>query len=164
MVAVLVGTIAAIAFAPGVVQAVRGYGMAPHVDYTLLDGTSTNSDAWRGKVVLVSFWSTDCSICVDEIPKLVATHQKFQARGFDTVAVSMSYDPPAYVIRFAEARKLPFGVAIDNTGEIARRFGHVEVTPTSMLIDRHGKIVRRFVGEPDFEALSETVEQLLAQT
>ena len=44
---------------------------------------------------------------------LVMSHEK-------TLAVAMSYDPPAYVASFAESRQLPFKVAIDNTGEIAR--------------------------------------------
>jgi hypothetical protein len=32
------------------------------------------------------------------------------------MAVAMSYDPPSYVVNYAETRKLPFKVAIDNTG------------------------------------------------
>ena len=76
----------------------------------------------------------------------------------------MSFDPPAYVINFAETRKLPFGVAIDNTGEIAKRFDQVRITPTSVLINKRGEIVQRFVGEPDFVALHQLVEKLLAET
>jgi peroxiredoxin len=69
-----------------------------------------------GKVMLVNFWATSCATCVKEMPQIVATHDKFKARGLDTLAVAMSYDPPAFVAKFAETRKLPFGVAIDNTG------------------------------------------------
>jgi peroxiredoxin len=134
---------------------------APSVAYTLLDGSQRNTDQLRGKVVLVNFWSTDCTTCVHEMPQVVATHEKFRARGYDTLAVSMEYDPPAEVIRFAEERKLPFGVAIDNTGEIAQRFGNVKLTPTSVLINRRGEIVERYVGEPDFAALQRRVEMLL---
>jgi protein-disulfide isomerase len=54
-------------------------------------------------------------------------------------------------------------VAIDNTGEIARRFGEVKLTPTSVLINKRGEIVKRFVGEPDFAKLHELVEKLLAE-
>ena len=75
----------------------------------------------------------------------------------------MRYDPPALVARFAESRQLPFGVAIDNTGEIARRFGAVELTPTSFLIDKRGNIVKRFVGAPDFAALHQLIDMLLAE-
>ena len=76
----------------------------------------------------------------------------------------MSYDAPAYVIRFTETRKLPFAVAIDNTGQIAKSFGDIKLTPTSVLINKRGEIVKRYVGEPDFAALHELVEELLAET
>jgi hypothetical protein len=77
--------------------------------------------------------------------------------------VAMSYDAPASVIQYAESRHLPFGVAIDNTGVIAQRFGDVELTPTSVLINKRGEIVKRFVGEPDFAALQALVEKLLEE-
>lgn len=136
---------------------------APSVPYTLLDGRPGHLDALRGKVVLVNFWATSCVTCVKEMPDLVATHQKYNARGYETLAVAMSYDPPAYVARFAESRQLPFGVVIDNTGEIARRFGDIQLTPTTVLINKRGEIVRRYVGEPDFEKLHALVEKLLAE-
>ena len=75
----------------------------------------------------------------------------------------MRYDPPASVIRFAESRRLPFGVVIDNKGEVARGFGSVELTPTSVLINQRGEIVARYVGEPDFSALHALVERLLTK-
>ena len=135
----------------------------PAVSYTLLDGRQGSTAALRGKVVLVNFWATSCAACVAEMPQVVATHNRFKERGYDTVAVAMRYDPPALVARFAESRQLPFGVAIDNTGEIARRFGDVEFTPTSYLIDQRGQIVKRYVGTPDFAALHALIDKLLAQ-
>ena len=137
---------------------------APEFGYTLLDGTRGQSHALRGKVLLVNFWATTCAVCVKEMPQIVATHQRFQARGFDTLAVAMSYDPPALVANYAESRRLPFGVVIDNTGVIARAWGDVQVTPTTFLVDKRGAIVRRYVGQPDFAALHGLVEQLLAET
>lgn len=137
---------------------------APNAAYTLLDGSRSNIDSLRGKVVLVSFWATSCTTCVHEMPQIVATHKKFKARGFETLAVAMRYDPPAYVINFAETRKLPFGVVIDNTGEIAKSFDQVQLTPTTVLINKRGEIVKRYVGEPDFAALHQLVETLLAQS
>ena len=136
----------------------------PSVPYTLLDGSRGDTGRLQGKVVLINFWATSCTTCVHEMPQIVAMHRKYQARGFDTLAVAMSYDPPAYVINFAESRKLPFGVAIDNTGAIARSFGQVQLTPTSILINKRGEIVKRYVGEPDFAALHRLVETLLAET
>ncbi len=144
-------------------QAMGATEVAPPVSYTLLDGSKHHSDALRGKVVLVNFWATSCTTCVKEMPNIVATHARFKSRGYETLAVAMHYDPPAYVANFAESRKLPFGVVIDNTGSIAKAFGDVRLTPTSFLIDKRGEIVKRYVGEPDFDALNALVEKLLAE-
>ena len=138
--------------------------MAPDVAYTLLDGRISSLAALRGQVVLVNFWATSCASCVSEMPQLTATHQKFSSRGFQTLAVAMRHDPPAHVIRFAEAHQLPFGVVIDNTGAVAEGFGSVEITPTTVLINKRGEIVKRFVGEPDFAVLNGLIEALMAQT
>jgi peroxiredoxin len=140
-----------------------GRDPAPGFSYTLLDGRQGHTDALRGKVVLVNFWATSCVSCVKEMPALMATHERFKARGFETLAVAMSYDPPAYVANFAETRKLPFGVVIDNTGAIARAFNDTQITPTTFLLDKQGRIVKRYVGEPDFAELHGLVDKLLAE-
>jgi peroxiredoxin len=136
---------------------------APAVSYTLLNGSKGNTADLKGKVLLVNFWATSCVTCVIEMPQIVATHNKFKARGYETLAVAMQYDPPAYVARFAESRQLPFGVAIDNTGEIAKQFGDIRLTPTTFLIDKQGRIVKRYVGAPDFAALDALIVDLLAK-
>ncbi len=130
-------------------------------DYTLLDGVLRHSAALNGTVVLVNFWATTCAVCVREMPRIVATHRQFSPRGLQTLAVAMRDDPPALVARYAQSRGLPFGVAIDNTGAIAKAFGGVRGTPTSLLLDRSGRIVWRHEGEPDFDALHARLETLL---
>ena len=140
-----------------------GRDPAPNFSYTLLDGKKASTESMRGKVLLVNFWATSCVTCVKEMPELMATHRKFQPRGFETLAVAMSYDPPAYVAKFAQSRQLPFGVVIDNTGAIANAFPDVRLTPTTYLIDKRGGIVKRYVGEPNFAELHALVEKLLAE-
>jgi peroxiredoxin len=136
---------------------------APDSTFVLLDGSRTTSAALKGKVTLVNFWATSCVSCVAEMPKLVSTYEKYKGRGFDTLAVAMSYDPPSYVVNFAQSRKLPFSVAIDNTGAVAKAWGDVSLTPTTYIVDKQGTIVKRYVGEPDFAELHRLIEQLLAK-
>lgn len=161
----IAATVTAVALATVGYLAARGTGHeeAPRVAYTLLDGQQSSLDSLRGKVVLVNFWATSCVTCVKEMPQLVATHEKFKQRGYETLAVAMSYDTPAYVANFAASRKLPFKVALDGTGEVAKRFGDVRLTPTTYVINKRGEIVKRYVGEPDFVALHRLVEELLAE-
>ncbi len=140
----------------------RGPAALPDVGYTLLDGSTHRTAALRGRVLLVNFWATTCNVCVREMPQIVATHERFAPQGLVTLAVAMSYDPPAAVDDYARSRRLPFGVAIDNTGEIARAFGDVRATPTSFVIDRQGRVAEAILGEPDFPALQARLAALLA--
>ncbi len=137
---------------------------APNSSFVLLDGAHKTTDDWSGKVTLVEFWATSCAICLAEMPKLVATHQKYSSRAFDTIAVAMRYDPPSNVVLYAQQRKLPFAIAIDNTGAIAKSWGDVELTPTLFVLNKQGKIVKRYEGEPDFAELHLVIDQLLTHS
>ncbi len=138
-------------------------GPAPASSMVLLDGTAQTTQAMKGKVTLVNFWATSCTTCVAEMPQIIATYQQFKAQGFDTVAVAMKYDPPSYVVNFAQTRALPFKVAIDNTGAVAKAWGDVQLTPTTYLVNKRGVIVKRYVGTPDFAAMRILIGQLLAE-
>lgn len=134
---------------------------APPSTFVLLDGSKSTTADLKGKVTLVNFWATTCVSCVKEMPQLAATYDKFKSRGFETVAVAMSYDPPSYVVSFAQSRQLPFKVAIDNTGEVARAWGDIKITPTTFIVNKNGQIVKRYIGEPDFDALHQLLDKLL---
>lgn len=137
--------------------------VAPDSTFVLLDGSKATTADLKGKVTLVNFWATTCVTCVKEMPSIVATYKKYEGQGFETVAVAMEYDPPAWVLNFAQSRQIPFKVALDNTGDIAKQWGDVKLTPTTYLVDKQGRIVKRYVGEPDFPALHALIEELLAQ-
>ncbi|HWM44888.1 MAG TPA: TlpA disulfide reductase family protein [Burkholderiales bacterium] len=135
---------------------------APEVRFTQLSGETFSTSELRGKVVLVNFWATYCASCVREMPKIVDTHRKFAPRGYETVAVAVRQDNPQRVARFAESRALPFRVALDSSGELAREFGNVRLTPMSFLIDKQGRVLRRYVGEPNWTEVHHLVERALA--
>lgn len=155
----VVGAICSLALLSGCSQSA-----APSSTFVLLDGTQQTTQDLLGKVVLVNFWATSCVTCVAEMPELVSTFEKYRARGYETLAVAMSYDPPSYVVNFAQTRKLPFKVAIDNTGAVAKAWGDVRITPTTYLVNKRGEIVRTYVGAPDFAQLHQLIEQLLAES
>ncbi|WP_374594593.1 TlpA disulfide reductase family protein [Aquabacterium sp.] len=133
---------------------------APDVPMVLLNGQSQRMSDLRGQVVLVNFWATSCSTCMHEMPKLVEIYQQHKGKGLRTVAVAMSYDPPAFVANYALSRQLPFDVAIDNTGKVAEGFGRVQLTPTTFVVNKRGQIVKQYVGEPDYVALNALIVQL----
>lgn len=136
---------------------------APPLTFTTLAGERIATADLRGRVVLVNFWATDCVICVREMPRLVQTYRTFAPRGLEVIAVAMPYDPPNYVLAYADRTALPFKVALDPVGEIAKAFDDVRLTPTVLVIDKRGHIVKRIVGEPDFGALESLIEEKLAE-
>ena len=140
-----------------------GASAAPVSTFVLLDGSRKTTEDLKGHVTLVNFWATSCVTCVAEMPKIISTYGKYHVKGFDVIAVAMSYDPPSYVVNYTQTRKLPFNVAIDNTGSVAKAWGDVRLTPTTFVVNKRGEIVKRYVGEPDFAELHRLIESLLAQ-
>ncbi len=135
---------------------------APEVIFVTLQGEKITTAGLRGKVAIVNFWATDCVPCRKEMPKLVQTYERYRGQGLELIAVAMRHDPPNYVLQYTERNRLPFKVALDPLGEIARAFGDVRVTPTLVVIDRRGRIVEQVQGEPDFPALHRLLERGLA--
>ena len=135
----------------------------PDVNFIGVRGDQFAMSSLKGKVVLVNFWATSCTVCVGEMPKMVQTYEKYREQGLETVAVAMSYDPPDRVFAYAQQNKLPFRVTLDIFGKAMQAFGGIRGTPTTFLVDRGGRIVQRFEGEPDFGKLGELIERELVK-
>jgi len=155
---------AVLAIAAGASVAVFSEKPAPDVTFISIDGQKISSQDLRGKVVMVNFWATSCTTCVKEMPQMVETYNKFKNQGLEFVAVAMSYDRPDYVLNYTASNKLPFKVALDSAGDLAKQFGDVSMTPTTFVISKDGKILKRYLGEPDFNALHVLLQKSLSAT
>jgi peroxiredoxin len=158
----LLGIVVAVALAVVGYFSLSAKNAAPDVSFATLTGEKVSMQSLRGKVVMINFWATSCTTCVKEMPEMVQTYNKYKDKGLDFVAVAMSYDPPNYVLNYAQTRNLPFKVALDTQGDVAKSFGDVKLTPTTYVIDKKGDIIKRYVGEPDFAALHQLLENALA--
>lgn len=159
----LIALIAVVAIAAGAALGLVHRDERPRASFVALSGNNFTLEELRGKVVLVNFWATSCVSCVAEMPKLVEVWRAYAPRGYETVAVAMSYDHPNAVADFARRHALPFHVALDADGAVAAAFGHVSVTPTTYLLDRRGGIVTRYVGEPNWKEFRAHLERVLAE-
>jgi peroxiredoxin len=137
---------------------------APQATFVSLKGETLTTAGLRGKVVLVNFWATDCVTCVKEMPDMVRTYNRYRDHGFEFIAVAMKHDPPHYVVKYAETNRLPFKVALDPMGELAKAFGNVKLTPTTFVIDKRGTIVLKITGEVDFARLNALLEEKLKES
>jgi peroxiredoxin len=154
--------IAVLALVGALAYALMDKSAAPEATFTTLEGTTIALADLRGKVVLVNFWATSCPGCIKEMPGMVETYRQYKDRGFEIVAVAMSYDPPSYVANFVQTRQLPFPVALDVDGGHARAFGNVQLTPTSFIIGKNGDILEQKLGELDFVKLKALLDKELS--
>ena len=135
----------------------------PEVKFTTLSGELIAPADLRGKVTLVNFWATSCAPCVTEMPRMTETYNKFKDRGFETIAVAMDYDPPNYVKNYVDRNHLPFKVALDTRGEVAKGYGNVTMTPTTFIIDKQGRIIKSYLGELDYPKLDKLLDSALKE-
>jgi peroxiredoxin len=145
----LLASISAGAFAMG--------GAAPVSDtkysFTLndLNGTPVNFDSYRGSnVVLLSFFTTWCPACQDEMPLLQSINDKFKSRGLVIIGVGIK-ETKENLTAFVNSNKLTFLILQDDKGKVATDF-KVRTIPAMFLFDKSGKV--------KFKALYTTVENL----
>ncbi|NOT15252.1 MAG: TlpA family protein disulfide reductase [Methylotenera sp.] len=135
---------------------------APEVTFTTLHGKQISMHALQNKVVLVNFWATDCPGCIQEMPDLINTYHAYQAKGFEVIAVAMSYDLAEQVHNYNTTQKLPFLVTHDISGEISQKFGGVNLTPTAFIFNKKGEMIQRTMGTLDFAKLHQLLDQELS--
>ena len=143
----------------------RGGGGVPNrfppISIATIDGRSFDPASVDGRPLLVTFWSTTCLVCLREMPDLEALYRRLSPRGFEIIAVSMPWDPPGEVVRLARSRELPYPVALDVDGAVARAFGDVSATPTHFLVGPSGDIAFRRAGALDFPGLDRRIQSML---
>ncbi len=134
---------------------------APPFQLIDLNGQTVTEQSLQGKVTLINFWYPSCPGCVVEMPKLIATQQKFSGKPYQTLAISLPYNTEAEVRHYVTSRQLPFTVMIDRDGAVGKRY-NVQLAPNSFLVNKQGQILKSYVGEPDWDELNSLIEQALA--
>jgi peroxiredoxin len=115
-------------------------------DFTMNDpsGKPISLSSLRGKVVLIDFWASWCGPCRKENPNVVALYQKFHAKGFEILGVSLDKSKEEWVkaiqqdqLNWQHVSDLQFW---QNS---AARLYSVNAIPQSYLLDRDGKIIAK---------------------
>lgn len=121
--------------------------MAP--DFALeLDGKAMRLADLRGKVVVLNFWASWCPPCVEEMPSLIALHQRIADRGGMVLGVSLDDDQAAYE-RFLTEHAVVFPTYLDAGKAIPGTYG-TAIFPETFVIGRNGRIDRKVVGPQDW--------------
>lgn len=132
------------------------------VNFTLpdLDGNLVSLRDFRGQPVLVVFFKTTCSHCVNEAPILERVYQKFRySQSLVILAIAVNEEGTSGVLiapqeqyaamvrsQFVNRYGWSFPVLIDNYGKVQRQFAGTGV-PRYLFIDENGEIRGRELGE-----------------
>ena len=116
-------------------------------------------DLRRGKVVLIDFWASWCAPCILAIPHLSQLQEKYGARGFQVVGVSM--DDSADTTK-ETMRKIRFNYpVILGDAKLGNLYGGVLGLPLQFLVGADGKILAIRSGEFPLTALDKEIAAAL---
>ena len=116
-------------------------------DFTVSDGENTIHLAnYRGKIVLLNLWWSQCPPCIQETPALEQLHHV--RPDIAILAVSIDEDPGSYR-RFLNRYHVDLDTVRDPDQSVAKLYG-TDGWPETYIIDRKGVIRRKIVGDPDW--------------
>ena len=123
-------------------------GPTPLLTLTDHRGIQHALTAYRGRVVLVNFWTTWCEPCREEMPALQALQEQLGKERLVVLAVNYG-ESPEKVQQFAHHTPVDFPLLLDRHMEAAKAWG-VRVLPTSFVLGQDGDIRYSAVGLLDW--------------
>ncbi len=109
---------------------------------------SVTLSQFRGQVVVLNFWATWCTPCVQELPSLVEMQRRMKTKGVTVIAVSVDVDEKAYR-QFVRDHNVNLLTARDPSGKSSSLYGTFKF-PETYIIDRKGVLQRKFLGAVDW--------------
>ena len=131
----------------------REYDVQPNdraPDFSLVNdqGIGVSLDDYEGKVVLLNFWATWCPPCIQEMPSLNATYERFREDGLVVLGISVDEDADEYS-DFLRTAGVTFPTVRDPERTVSTRYGTMKY-PESYLISRGRRVLRKYVGPEDW--------------
>jgi cytochrome c biogenesis protein CcmG/thiol:disulfide interchange protein DsbE len=134
-----------------------GWAAGPAPGFTLKaiqDGKDYSLSQFKGKVVLINFFTFFCGPCRQEMPSLNQMYQELQGKGFQILGIGLS-STPQQLKQIVTQLGLTYPV-LEGNDAVSQAYGNVALVPLTFIVDRQGNIVHKILGarsKAQFEAL-----------
>jgi cytochrome c biogenesis protein CcmG/thiol:disulfide interchange protein DsbE len=118
------------------------------------DGTEYSLSQFKGKVVLVNFFTFFCGPCREEMPHLSQMYQELKGQGFQVLGIGLS-STPDQLKQIVTQLNLAYPV-LEGNDAVSKAYGGVELVPLTFIIDKQGNIAHKILGaksKAEFESL-----------
>ena len=130
------------------------------VEYELpdTDGQMQSLDQYKGKWLIVNYWATWCSTCIQELPELIDFHDN--NKNHDAVVVGINFESidASRLKQFVRDRSIPYPV-LSTEPVRSTPLGSVPALPTTYIIDPQGNVVAGEIGIVTRENLENYIAQ-----
>jgi cytochrome c biogenesis protein CcmG/thiol:disulfide interchange protein DsbE len=125
----------------------------------VLQGKEYSLSQFKGKVVVINFFTFFCGPCRDEMPDLNKINNELKGKGLVTLGIALSSDPTQ--IRFlVKQLGLEYPVLIGND-KVSDAYGSIAVVPTTVIIDKEGNVAQRIEGTRKKAVFQKLIQPLL---
>jgi len=153
-----------------VAQDNRGYDvkvgdMAPDFEILYQNGTKKKLSSLRGKVVMLQFTASWCSVCIKEMPHIESDiWQKYKNRN-DFALLGVGYKEPKEKLNELQSKtKITYPLTLDQSGEIFHKYAEKGAGVTrNVIVDKTGKIIflTRLFDTDEFEQMKNVISKEL---
>ena len=132
-------------------------------DFTIVDaqGQAVTLSAFRGKVVLLTLWTTTCGQCETEMSWFTSFQDAYRNQGFAVLGVAVERDGWARVGPYLSQRPVNYQVVISDRDVAQSAVG--QSIPTTLILDREGRIAVRHVGYCSRAEFQRDIQKVLAE-
>ena len=129
---------------------VPGKVVAPYFSLQYTNGKTHRLSDYRGRPVIINFWTTWCPPCREELPSMNRAWHLIEEEGIAMLAINMGEDEDTIFI-FSADYPTDFPILMDQSGEVIEQWP-VKGLPTTYVIAPDGTIAYRAIGSREWDA------------
>jgi thiol-disulfide isomerase/thioredoxin len=104
-----------------------------------MEGKAHSLSGYKGKWVVVNYWATWCPPCLEEIPDLIALHEK--RKDMAILGVALEYKSAKEVRDFVDDNLMPYPIVLGDD-KLIQQVGPADVLPTTYIFNPQGQLVK----------------------